>query len=89
MSKYQASDPLLTERGSTHGKFADNARNGQMLREAFRSSPKWAQMPPEHREALDHIAGKLSRILSGQSMFRDHWDDLAGYSKLAADICDR
>jgi hypothetical protein len=89
MGKYQPTTELLTERGTTHGSFTDNARNGQMLRDAFRSSPKWASMPLEHREALDHIAGKLSRILSGQSNFADHWADIAGYATLAKDACDR
>lgn len=89
MPKYEPVNALLSERGTTHGSFTDNARNGQMLREAFRSSPRWAEMPPEHREALDHIAGKLSRILSGQSRFRDHWADIAGYATLAIEACDR
>jgi hypothetical protein len=89
MGKYSGTTELLQERGTTHGSFHDNARNGQMLREAFRSSPKWAEMPLEHREALDHIAGKLSRILSGQSRFADHWADIQGYAKLAQDVCDR
>lgn len=80
---------LLAERGHTHGSFADNARYGQLLRALFRSSRNWTDMPDEHREALDHIAGKLSRILSGQSMFADHWADLAGYAELAKAKCDR
>lgn len=78
---------LLTTRGETHGSFASNAHYGQSLRDLFRSSPQWQQMPPEHREALDLIACKLSRILSGQSMFRDHFDDIAGYAQLAAKAC--
>lgn len=80
---------LLIERGVTHGDFADNARYGQLLRALWRSSKTWSEMPDEHREALDHIAGKLSRILSGQSRFRDHWNDLAGYAELAKSKCDR
>lgn len=76
---------LLNERGTTHGRFADNARYAQQLRAIWRTSMYWGQMPLEHREALDHIAGKLSRILSGQSTFEDHWRDIAGYATLAAD----
>ena len=44
---------------------------------------------PEQIEALDMIALKLSRILSGQANFRDHWDDIAGYAKLASEACDK
>jgi hypothetical protein len=78
---------LLTERGTTHGKFAHNAQIGQALRTVYRASPSWATMPDVHREALDMIACKLSRILSGQSSVADHWADLAGYATLAKDIC--
>jgi hypothetical protein len=42
---------------------------------------------PVHREALDMIALKLSRILSGQANFKDHWDDIAGYAKLGSEAC--
>jgi hypothetical protein len=80
---------LLSERGQTHGSFRDNAFYGQSLRALWRSSAGWSAMPAEHREALDHIAGKLSRILSGQSTVADHWSDLAGYSELARKVCDK
>jgi hypothetical protein len=78
---------LLTERATTHGSFADNARNGQAMRDLFRSNPSWAQMNPIHKEALDMLACKVSRILSGQSMHDDHWADVAGYARLAQDAC--
>lgn len=78
---------LLNTRGTTHGSFADNARNGQFLRDFYRSQPAWAAMPDIHREALDMIACKLSRILSGQSTHDDHWRDIAGYATLALDAC--
>ncbi len=82
-------EALLSERGTTHGDFHCNAQFGQALRALWRTSPHWASMPPEHREALDHMAGKFSRILSGQSTFRDHWDDVSGYSALASRACER
>jgi hypothetical protein len=78
---------LLNARGTTHGSFADNARNGQRLREYFRNQPAWEAMPEIQREALDMIATKLSRILSGQSTFDDHWKDIAGYATLVAEAC--
>jgi hypothetical protein len=46
-------------------------------------------MDVRHKEALDMIALKLSRILSGQANFKDHWLDLSGYSLLAAEACDK
>lgn len=81
-------DALLTERGKTHGQFSQNAIYGQELRLLFRSSPQWSNMPAVHKEALDMAACKLSRILSGQSRFRDHWLDVIGYCTLALEVCD-
>ena len=79
---------LLKERSATHGSFEDNAVIGQALRALFRRCPEvWAEMPPVQREALDMIACKLSRILSGQSTFDDHWKDIAGYAALAEKGC--
>ena len=83
-----ATAALLSTRGTTHGSFTDNARNGQQLRAFFRRSPHWDAMPEVQREALDMIAGKLSRILSGQSTFGDHWADVAGYATLAREACE-
>lgn len=77
------SNELLNERANTHGRFMDNARNGQALRDLYRGSPHWATMDPVHREALDMMACKISRILSGQSGFADHWADIEGYARLA------
>lgn len=76
---------LLNERQTTHGSFADNAKYGQTLRLFFRQSQHWDRLPVEHREALDMMACKISRILSGQSTFQDHWRDISGYAELAAD----
>lgn len=78
-------DALLTERGTTHGKFEDNARYGQMLRSQFRQSKGWENATHVQREALDMIACKLARIMSGQPDFEDHWRDLSGYATLAAE----
>lgn len=74
---------LLNERGTTHGKFTDNAKHGQTLREYFRETPGWRQATLVQREALDMMACKLSRILSGQPSHDDHWRDIAGYATLA------
>ncbi len=80
-------DPLLAARQKTHGDFLDNARISQGIKavlEAERTYPSNVIF----REAIDMIALKLSRICSGQAHFRDHWDDIAGYAKLASEACD-
>lgn len=85
-------DPLLQEREKTHGNFRNNAIFSQHLKAVFKGGmgmPQTAHgLVPEQREALDMIALKLSRILSGQANFKDHWDDIAGYAKLAAEACE-
>jgi hypothetical protein len=80
---------LLSTRQTTHGDFADNARYAQELRAILRTSAHWKSMPAEHREAMDQIAGKLSRILSGRSTYADHFRDIAGYATLALAACDK
>lgn len=89
-STTSARDPLLVARQTTHGNFADNARISQYLKRYFRlwngvgTGPAFNDI---HAEALDMICLKLSRIISGQADFHDHWDDIAGYAKLAAEAC--
>jgi len=80
-------DPLLTERGKTHGSFEKNAEISQALKRLFRENMN-PNVSDVHREALDQIAMKLSRILSGHSNFKDHWTDLSGYSLLALEACE-
>lgn len=80
-------EPLLQERQKTHGSFKTNAQISQTLKATFTYHGK-SELKVEHREALDMIALKLSRILSGQAAFKDHWDDIAGYAKLGAEACE-
>ncbi len=80
-------DPLLQERGATHGSFKDNAIISQRIKNVFHTHGQYPTENPVYCEALDMIALKLSRILSGQANFKDHWDDIAGYAKLASEVC--
>lgn len=79
--------PLLAERQTTHGNFEDNAILSQALKETFRAVPGWKSLSPIEREAMDMIALKFSRILSGRSMERQHWEDIVGYAKLVEEKC--
>lgn len=80
---------LLTERQTTHGDFTLNAIYAQELKSIFRSSPSWGSIPARQQEAMDLIATKFSRILSGQADFRGHWEDVEGYARLALEACTR
>ena len=80
---------LLTQRSKTHGDFGQNAHHAQELRRLWRASARWHDMPDVQREALDMMATKLSRILSGHAWCADHWQDIAGYAQLALYACEK
>lgn len=87
-----AREPLLEERQKTHGNFDENARISQSLKVHWNAKRNNIygvpmQLCDVHLEALDMIALKISRILSGQASVKDHWDDIAGYAKLGAEVC--
>lgn len=77
---------ILTERNKTHGNFGDNARISQALKEVFRAQPGWARLTDTEREAMDMIALKFSRILSGKALEVQHWEDVVGYARLAENL---
>ena len=68
-------ETLLSERAKTHGSFEDNARISQQFKDLYRQESPYYDMTDVQREALDCIALKLCRILSGQGGYADHWDD--------------
>lgn len=79
-------DPLLVERQHTHGDFATNADWSQRIKRLVREAEDaGCALTNVQREALDMIALKISRILSGHPGYGDHWDDIAGYAKLASE----
>lgn len=80
---YQTATDLTSERGKTHGSFATNALISQVIKDFMRSQLGWYQLSFVQKEALDVMALKQSRILSGQSFFLDHWADVGGYAELA------
>ena len=81
-----ATDELLAERGKTHGDWKVNAAAQNEIRNAIQ---KWDVngLEPWKIEALHMIATKIGRIITGNSNHRDHWDDIAGYARLAAERC--
>lgn len=75
-------EQVLNERGTTHGRFEDNAEVAQRLKEVLRSREGWANLTHVQRESLEMCCHKMARIVSGNSQFADHWVDLAGYASL-------
>lgn len=79
--------PLLATRETTHGSFRDNADVSQALKAMFRSASGWGKLTSVEKEAMDMIALKFSRVLSGRSLETQHWEDVVGYAQLALEQC--
>ena len=74
---------ITEQRGSVYGPFCENARVAQKLKFIFRSTSRWGDLTDSQREALDLIALKVSRILTGNdSSYPDNWVDISGYADL-------
>lgn len=74
---------VIAQRQHTHGAFRSTAWVSSLLKDVFRHEPGWENLTPVHREAMDCIALKLARILSGDANHPDHWVDIQGYAELA------
>lgn len=77
-----ATEQLITERGSRYGKFKDGAEIMQELKYVMREVDGWHNLTPSQREALDMIQHKIGRILNGDPTYDDSWKDIAGYATL-------
>lgn len=75
----------LAERGVLHGDFTDHANVTQKLKDIIRGGRNYGKCDLHEREALDMIAHKIGRIVSGNPHVHDHWHDIAGYATLSAD----
>ena len=85
--KHHAARPasVLQERSATHGDFEHYAVISQRLKHALSAGTNWEAMDVVQREALEAVAGKLARIVTGDSSFLDHYRDIIGYTQLAMD----
>lgn len=79
-------EKILDERKETHGKFEENAKVVQGLKDAVRLSSKMEHMHKGHKEAVDAILCKVGRIVVGNPFEPDHWDDIKGYAELGKRI---
>lgn len=84
-----ATEALVTERGKTHGRFEDHAAATQDLKATFdmhekkRLARKQPELTAMQKESVEMILHKIGRIVAGDANFQDHWDDIAGYAKIA------
>jgi hypothetical protein len=75
-------DKLLNERANTHGNFCDVSKTTQTLYNSLRGGQSFDKLSDSQREALHMCCSKLARIVNGNPNFKDHWDDIAGYTTL-------
>ena len=73
---------ILAERQKTHGDFYDVAMVAQELKDVLRRGKNWKMLDAAQREALEMVATKIARILSGNPHEVDHYRDGAGYFQL-------
>ena len=78
--KVQTVDAVLEEREKTHGRFDHVAYIYCGLKGVLGGDLNIATS--EERTAVDMILMKLARIHAGQSSYKDHWEDIAGYATL-------
>jgi Domain of unknown function (DUF6378) len=80
---------LLNTRRKTHGSFDDHARITQWLKTIIKDELEQRERRGQTRltatqqESLEMIMHKIGRIIAGDPSFADHWDDIAGYAKIA------
>ena len=74
---------LLSGRHRTHGSFKNTAQIAQDIKDLLDNHGA-RECTAIQREAMDHMATKIARILSGKADHLEHWVDLAGYSMLGS-----
>ena len=78
-------DDLLEDRGKTHGCFSEQSLLAGTIKAAMERSRNWGELEHDQAEALDMIAVKIARLLTGNPHHHDGWLDICGYAKLIAD----
>lgn len=75
-------EAILKARGNRYGNAAEQSRVFVDIVDAVGKTGKVSSMPPIARQSLYMIALKMSRIVCGDPMDPDSWQDIEGYAKL-------
>lgn len=75
---------VLAERGKEYGDFEQMCAVIQSIKTAINDG-NTSGLLPHQQEALEMIAVKIGRILTGNPNNVDSWRDIAGYATLVAD----
>jgi DNA-directed RNA polymerase subunit RPC12/RpoP len=82
IKKEESIEETLEKRHETYGSFDNQACMSQDLKATMGLGVNWKDLPDTHREVLEMIALKISRILTGDYNDYDTWHDIIGYAKL-------
>lgn len=75
---------IIPDRDHQHGGMEAVGDISQFIKMAMRDGKNWEDLTHGEQEALDMIAHKIARILSGADPHDpEHWTDLAGYAHAA------
>ena len=77
-----SAEAISADRGTTHGDWLHQSQVEANIKLNLRSGANHVILPAGQAMALDAIAMKMSRIVTGDPKFADHWDDIAGYALL-------
>ena len=80
-------EKILDTRAEQYGTFMRNADIAIKLKQVIHNAMvrEDTQLYPDQLQALDMIATKIGRILTGNPSHLDSWADIAGYAKLVVD----
>ena len=77
-------DPAIPNRDDQHGGVEAVGIVSQSIKLSMHIRPGWGLLSAGGQEALEMIAHKIGRILSGRDPHdRQHWEDIAGYAHAA------
>lgn len=84
-------EATLAQRGSRYGDFTDHARVCQSFKSCMimampaNSGKGFENLSDVQKQALEVVADKIARILTGDPNYDDNWHDIQGYAKLVED----
>lgn len=78
------SEKLLKTRNLSHGDWHTQSSLAQSLKDLMRGGAQWPYLTTSQKDALEMIAVKISRILTGDPNHKDHWNDIKGYAELGS-----
>ena len=77
-------DLNIPNRDKQHGGIEAVGQLAQNMKGTLRAGQNWILLTHGEQEALDMIAHKIARILSGADPHdSQHWEDVAGYAHAA------